>query len=352
MREGLNRKKIAVSVCIVLCFCMLAACRNDHSQEGNPSSGQGKLTKEIYAMDTIMDLTIYGWKKEGKRLSDAELGEAMNQAVALINRLEGLLSVTKKDSDISKINAADGVPVTVSEETYELLEKCMQYSEATEGLFDVSVYPLVKLWGFTTGEYRIPSEEEIRAVQERIDYRKVQLSGGNKVQIPKGMQIDLGAAAKGYLSQKLMDLFKENGISSAVVSLGGNVQTMGRKEDGSRYRIGIVDPADGTSIYGTLEVEDKAVITSGIYQRYFEKEGKTWHHIMDKRTGKPADNDLASVTVITEEGTAGDALATALYVMGEERAVEYQKDHPEIQIILIRKNGSLWQSAELLSRQN
>ena len=352
MRERLNRKKIAVLVCIALCFCMLAACGNDHGQKGDSSSQQGKLTKEIYAMDTIMDLTIYGWKKEGKRLSDAELGEAMNQAVALINRLEGLLSVTKKDSDISKINAADGAPVTVSGETYELLEKCIQYSEATEGLFDISVYPLVKLWGFTTGEYRIPSEEEISTVQERIDYRKIQLSGGNKVQIPKGMQIDLGAAAKGYLSQKLMDLFAKNGVSSAVVSLGGNVQTMGRKEDGSRYRIGIVDPADGTSIYGTLEVEDKAVITSGIYQRYFEKEGKTWHHIMDKRTGKPADNDLASVTVITEEGTAGDALATALYIMGEERAVEYQKNHPETQIILIRKDGSLWQSDELLDKQN
>ena len=184
-----------------------------------------------------------------------------------------------------------------------------------------------------------------------IDYKKIRFSGGDQVQLPKGMQIDLGAAAKGYVSQKLMELFRERGIESAVVSLGGNVQTMGKKQDGTRYRIGIVDPADGTSLYGTLEAEDQAVITSGIYQRYFEKDGKTYHHIMDKRTGKPAENNLASVTVIAKEGTMGDALATALYVMGEEKAVQYQKSHPEIQVILIRKDGSLWQSTELLKKQ-
>lgn len=346
------RRKTIVIISLLLCLCVLTACgSNEEQKETAGSDDPVKLTKEVYAMDTIMNITIYGFQKDGKKISQAELGNVMNQAVELINRLEDLFSVTEPESDISKINAANGKTVMVSDETYELLQKCIQYSVITDGLFDISVYPLVKLWGFTTGEYHVPTEEEIRGIQENIDYKKIQLSDENSVQIEEGMQIDLGAAAKGYLSQKLMDLFRENGVESAVVSLGGNVQTIGKKEDGSLYIIGLVDPADGTSIYGTLEVEDRAVITSGIYQRYFEKNGKTWHHIMDKRTGKPADNDLASVTVVTEDGTTGDALATALYVMGEEKAVEYQKNHPEIQIILIRKDGSLWQSAELLKKQ-
>lgn len=347
----MNRRKTAVLVSLLLCLCMLSACAGGGEQNEQAASGeQAKLTKEVYAMDTVMDLTIYGFHKEGKALSETELGEVMNQAVALINRLEDLFSVTKQDSDIAKINAAGGKPVTVADETYDLLQKCLHYSDITDGMFDISIYPLVKLWGFTTGEYHVPTEQEIRKVQDQIDYKKIRLSDGNNVQIEEGMQIDLGAAAKGYLSQKLMDLFRAEGIESAIVSLGGNVQAMGKKEDGSLYNIGLVDPADGTSIYGTLEVEDRAVITSGIYQRYFEKDGQTWHHIMDKGTGKPADNGLASVTVVTADGSTGDALATALYVMGEEKAVEYQKNHPEIEIILIRKDGSLWQSDELLKR--
>ena len=347
----MNRRNTTVLVSLLLCLCMLAACAGGGAQNEQAASGeQAKLTKEVYAMDTVMDLTIYGFHKEGKALSETELGEVMNQAVALINRLEGLFSVTKQDSDIAKINAAGGKPVTVADETYDLLQKCLHYSDITDGMFDISIYPLVKLWGFTTGEYHVPTEQEIRKVQDQIDYKKIRLSDGNNVQIEEGMQIDLGAAAKGYLSQKLMDLFRTEGIESAIVSLGGNVQAMGKKEDGSLYNIGLVDPADGTSIYGTLEVEDRAVITSGIYQRYFEKDGQTWHHIMDKGTGKPADNGLASVTVVTADGSTGDALATALYVMGEEKAVEYQKKHPEIEIILIRKDGSLWQSDELLKR--
>lgn len=354
-REGValrvNRRKTAVLVSLLLCLCMLAACASGGERNKQAGSEENeKLVKEVYAMDTVMDLTIYGFHKEGKALSETELGGVMNQAVALINRLEGLFSVTKQDSDISKINAAGGKPVTVADETFDLLQKCIHYSDITDGMFDISVYPLVKLWGFTTEEYHVPTEQEIRKVQDQIDYKKIRLSDGNTVQIEEGMQIDLGAAAKGYLSQKLIDLFRTEGIESAVVSLGGNVQAMGKKEDGSLYHIGLVDPADGTSIYGTLEVEDRAVITSGIYQRYFEEDGQTWHHIMDKRTGKPADNGLASVTVVTADGPAGDALATALYVMGEEKAVEYQKKHPEIEVILIRKDGSLWQSGNLLKR--
>jgi thiamine biosynthesis lipoprotein len=323
----LNRigKRYLALFCVVV--LMFTGCRTSQSEET-------KTEKEMYAMDTIMDLTIYG--KE----SDA----VMDEAVRLINRLDSLFSVTKEDSDVAKINASSAEEVVVSDETYELLKICREVSDETDGLFDVSIYPLVKAWGFTTGDEHVPSKKEREQAIKKTDYTKVELLGDNKVRIGKGMQIDLGGAAKGYLSQKLMELFQEKGIASAIVSLGGNVQTIGTKEDGSLYSVGITDPSDGTSLYGTLQVRNKAVITSGIYQRYFTENGKTYHHIMDKRTGMPADNDLASVTVISDDGEKADALATALYVMGEEKAKEYQKNHPEIEVILIRKDGSFWQS--------
>lgn len=293
-----------------------------------------KTEREIFAMDTIMKLTFYG---------DAG-GTAMEKAVKEIHRLEALLSVTEKKSDVARINAASGSAVTVEEETYNLIRRCKEYGDATEGLFDISVYPVVKLWGFTTEQYHVPTAVEQKQELQKVDYKKIKLLSDHRIQIREGMAIDLGAVAKGYVSQQIMELCKEQGVTSAIVSLGGNVQTIGMKPEGEPYVIGITDPADGTSIFGTLQVQDKAVITSGIYQRYFDENGRRYHHIMDKRTGMPAENNLASVTVVTEQGDRADALATALYVMGEKGAREYQKNHPDLQLILIRKDGTYWQS--------
>ena len=288
-------------------------------------------------MDTIMDITLYG---EGHE-------ETMNQAIRLIQQAESDFSATRTDSDIARLNSASGGAVTVSEETYELVAESLDLSEQTDGLLDISIYPIVKLWGFTTGEYKVPDETAVQEALGRVDYRKIRLLPDCRIQLDAGMEVDLGAVAKGYLSQKLIALFRQEGVEAAIVSLGGNVQTMGKKPDGTPFAVGITDPADGASIYGVLKVTDKAVITSGIYQRYFEEKGTKYHHIMDKRTGRSADNELASVTVIADDGAEADGLATALYVMGEKKAREYQKKHPEIGLILIRKDGSSWQSVNV-----
>lgn len=326
---------------LLLFFCLICigftGCRTNPGETpeaGTAGETSGVAKRELFAMDTIMDITVYGDRAS----------EAVEQAVSLIHKLEKTFSVTNPDSDISKINAADGEAVPVSEEAYELIKKSIEISNLTDGLFDISIYPLVRAWGFTTDEQHVPEDEEIRAAKAVIDYRNIRLLGQKQIRIKKGMQLDLGAAAKGYLSQKLMELFQSLSVDSAIVSLGGNVQTMGIKEDGSKFVVGITDPSDGTSIYGKIAIRDKAVVTSGIYQRYFEENGVRYHHIMDKRTGRPADNTLASVTVISDDGAKADALATALYVMGEEKAIAFQKQHSEIGLILIRKDGSFWQS--------
>lgn len=323
----------------ILFFIMvffLAGCGTGNGAEDRveESGNQAKVQKEIFAMDTIMSLTAYGDRAE----------DAMAEAVTQIQDLERKFSVTDLSSDTAKLNAANGKAVTVSADTYSLVGQCQKISESTGGLFDISIYPLVKAWGFTTDSTHVPSEEERKKALSYVNYKNIKRLPKSRIQMPEGMQIDLGAAAKGYLSQKLMELFHKYGVDSAIVSLGGNVQTIGQKQDGSEFVVGLTDPADGTSIYGTLQVRDKAVVTSGIYQRYFEENGVRYHHIMDKRTGMPAENSLASVTVIAENGTEADALATALYVMGEKRAAAYQKEHPEIALVLIRKDGSFWQS--------
>lgn len=304
---------------------------------GETVDAEKKVTREIFAMDTIMQLTVYG-----------EQGEtAMSEAVQLINQLDRLFSVTNAQSDIAKINNAHGEPVTVEEETYELIQQSKTFSEKTEGVFDISIYPLVRAWGFTKEKQQVPTREAREEAMKKIDYHKIQCLSNHRIQIEKGMEIDLGAVAKGYVSQKIMKRWKQKGVTSAILSLGGNVQTIGRKTDGSMFQVGITDPADGTTLFGVIEVENKAVVTSGIYQRNFTEQGVLYHHIMDAKTGMPADNGLASVTVITDEGTKADALATALFVMGEEKIKKYQKNHPDIQVLLIRKDGTFWQSEKV-----
>lgn len=329
-----GKKPAALLSMLILSLLILCVACTAETEENPPKSGEGIIQREIFAMDTIMDLTVYGEAAD----------EAMEDAVALIQELDQKFSVTNEKSDMAKLNTAKGEKTGVSADTYSLIEQCQEVSKKTDGLFDISIYPLVKAWGFTTDDMHVPSDKEREQALSAVDYRKIKLLKENTIQISPNMQLDLGAAAKGYLSQRLMELFRDRHVNSAIVSLGGNVQTIGNKPDGSEFVVGITDPSDGVSIYGTLSVSDKAVVTSGIYQRYFEENGVRYHHIMDKRTGMPAENDLSSVTVIADNGMAADALATALYVMGEKEAVEFQKKHPEIALILIRKDGSFWQS--------
>ena len=317
-------------IIFALAFCLLTGCSVAEEPEK-------KITKEIFAMDTVMQLTVYGDRGE----------KAMSEAIQLINRLDRLFSVTNKKSDIARINAANGRPTAVAHETYELIQTSKKYSEQTQGAMDISIYPLVKAWGFTQDKQQVPTKKVRDEAVKRVDYREIQCLSGQKIQLKRGMEIDLGAVAKGYVSQKIMELWEKDGIKSAIISLGGNVQTIGKKKDDSLYQVGITDPADGTSLFGSIEVKDKAVVTSGIYQRNFTENGVLYHHIMDAGTGMPAQNDLASVTVITDEGTKADALATALFVMGEDKAKKYQKIHPDIQLLLIRKDGSFWQSEKV-----
>lgn len=321
---------------LFLCMMLLSGCSSE--PDGTPSGGENneikKESAELFAMDTIIDITVY----------DKEPSKLLEEARELVDTYENMFSISIQDSDVAKLNAAQGKPLAVSAETYELIQKSMEISERTEGLFDISIYPLVKAWGFTTESYRVPDEKERKKILKVIDSGKIQLSDNATVCLPKEMQIDLGGIAKGYVSQKLVELFRDKGAAAAVISLGGNVQTYGKKPDGTPFTVGITNPQDGTSVLGTIEVGEKAVITSGSYQRYFEKDGVTYHHIMDKRTGAPAESDLTSVTILSDNGESADSLATALFIMGKEKAIAFDEKNEDIQCILIDKENQVWTS--------
>lgn len=272
-----------LALCLTLCSC--AASRR---------------TGTFFAMDTVMEVTVYG---DDDLIADTE---------ALIRDLEDRLSVTRPGSEIYALNETGGA--ALSEETETLLRRALEICALTGGALDITVYPVVRAWGFTTGAYRVPGEDELEALLEKVDYTKI--SG---LTLPEGFLVDLGAVAKGFASDRVAALWRERGVESGLMNLGGNVYALGAKPGGDPWRIGLRDPFSESSL-AVLEVTDRAVVTSGGYERYFEEDGVRWHHIIDPATGYPARSGLASVTVVGAEGALCDGLSTAFFVMGLDRA--------------------------------
>lgn len=258
-----------------------------------------------------------------------------------IKELEALWSTTDANSDIYKVNQNGGARTEVSEETAEILQFALDMAEQTGGSFDPTISPVVTTWGFISGEYDIPTEDELTDLLQNVDYEKVLLEE-NFVTLPDGMQLDLGAVGKGYTGDIIAELLKEQGVTSALLDIGGNIQMVGRKPDGSRWRLGIQNPF-GEGSLGILESEDSAVVTSGNYERYFVGEdGKQYGHIIDPSTGYPAESGLASVSIMAKEGKLCDALSTAIYVMGLNGATEYWQENGNFEMLLITDEKEIY----------
>ncbi len=288
------------------------------------------VTRDVFAMDTYMTLTATGKNSE----------KALDEAEKRITELEKLFSVTYDGSDISRIN--NNGTAEISPDTYEIIKKALDMNAETNGALDITMYPLVKAWGFTTEEYRIPESDEISHLLEHSGCQNITLSE-DSVSLTEDCMIDLGSLAKGYTGDEIMEIFREYSIDSAIINLGGNVQTLGKKPDGSLWRVAVRDPFSPDSDMCIVEVEDKAVITSGNYERFFiGDDGKSYWHIIDPSDGYPADNGIVSATVIGEIGSECDALSTALFVMGYEKAVEYWLSDPGFDMILVLDDGEIF----------
>lgn len=284
-------------------------------------------TSTFFAMDTVMELTAYGSGGD----------EALADAQALVEELDRLLSVTGEDSEIRAANR--GETVLLSDSTADLLSLALGLCADTRGALDVTIYPVVRAWGFTTGQYQVPDSGTLSALLDSVDYTQVVVESG-ALTLPGGVELDLGSVAKGYTGDRIMSIFQEAGLTSAKITLGGNVQVLGNKPDGSPWRVGIRDPgSDGYAF--VVEVTDRAVVTSGGYERYFEQDGVRYWHIIDPATGCPARSGLVSVTIISQSGVLADALSTALFVMGAEQAADYWRARDDFDFILIGEDGSV-----------
>lgn len=312
---------------LLVAALMLAGCGAQTSAE------ESSQTREMYAMDTVMTLEAYGQNADA----------ALDAAVAEIERLDALWSIASSDGEIAQLNAEK--QITASADTLALLTRAKEISAATDGLFSTTIAPLMDAWGFTSGDYRVPDEAELSALLAHVDDEEIAISDST-VTIPADAKVDLGGIAKGFTSARVMEIFHENGIENGILSLGGNVQALGTKPDGSLWRVGLQDPADERALFATLELADKAVITSGAYERNFEQDGVVYHHIIDPRTGYPAESGFSSVTIVSDDGTLADGLSTALFIMGKEAAVEFWRSHrDDFDMVLLADDGAVTVSA-------
>lgn len=287
--------------------------------------------RQLFAMDTVMTLTASG----------PHAREALEEAALELERLDALWSTGRADSEVSRLNARAG-DARLSADTAALLERALEICRQTGGLFDPSIYPLTELWGFQTDEPHVPAQEQIEALLPLVDGGSLAVSNG-ALSLGEGQSVDLGGIAKGFASARVMEIFRKHGVSSGMVSLGGNVQTLGAKPDGSAWRVGIRDPEGGAGDYlGVLSVRDKAVITSGGYERFFEEDGQTYCHILDPRSGYPASSDLASATAVSADGVLADGLSTALYIMGSRDAAGFWAGRSgEFDMVLVTVSGEV-----------
>ena len=324
--KNIGKKIISMVVVLaVLAAILILAHRAEYATEE-------AHTRDMFAMDTYFTLKAYGPEAE----------DALELCEAKVLELESALSVTKTDSDVSKYN--DRESRTVGWDTYTLVEKALELCEETDGALDITLYPVQQAWGFTTDVRRVPTDEELEELLKKVDYKRLVLA------IPDGSpsigfgeeQIDLGAVAKGYTGDCLLNILKKQGVTSAILDLGGNVQVLGSKPDGSPWKVAVRNPMDTGAEIGVLTVTDKAVITSGGYERYFEENGKRYWHILDPETGYPADAGLVSVTVVGDSGVRCDALSTALFVMGKEEAVEFWREAGDFEMLLVTDDGDLY----------
>ena len=291
------------------------------------SSGSEESALTFTAMDTVMSLSVSG--------ADG----ACESIRALAEQMDARLSAVDENSEIFALNRSGAAEL--NDDTAALVSRALELCAETGGAFDITVYHAVEEWGFTNGEYKVPDDSRLNELAAAIDYTAVTING-NTAELPDGVKIDLGAVAKGRLADGSRELLAESGADCAVLNLGGTILLYGKKPDGSPFRVGIADPGSAAAYFGTLSLSGGVVSTSGGYERYFEKDGRRYIHILDPDTAKPVDNGILSVTVITDEGAKADALSTALFVMGIDGAAEYCRVHPDFDCVILTADGKLY----------
>lgn len=315
-KQGINMKLVCYVAIFIVLFSSLGSCFDNVVVV--------ESERELYAMDTYMTFKVYGRDRE----------KALNEIVRRVQELDDIFSVGKDDSQISKLNKKHAL--VNQKEVSDVISKSLEVSKATDGAFDITVFPLMKEWGFTTEDYKVVDDDRLSEILKSVDFKNVTVDDED-ITLSGNTEVDLGGIVKGYTGDVIADILSKYNVKAAVVSLGGNIEVYKKKAEGKPWKIAIDNPdkdkdKDAEPV-GYIEIDDagsgKAIVTSGDYERYFEKDGVKYHHILDPKTGKSVKNGVRSVTIVSDDGILADALSTALFVMGKDKAKEYWKKHSD-----------------------
>ncbi len=313
----------------ILCFLLLTTAL---LLSGCAGKTNNPISKTALYFDTVVTITLY----------DSDNLALLNRCFEECEAFEQTVSRTIETSEIYQINHADGKPLEVSDVTLELIQKGVAYGDLTNGKFDITIAPLSELWDFKSNTGQIPSEEDIQEALSHVNYRNILIEGNTVTLTDPQAAIDLGGIAKGYMADRIKEYLENEGVKSALINLGGNVLTIGKKPDGSPFHIGIQKPFDkqGNAIT-SVDAVNSSVVSSGVYERYFEVDGVFYHHILDTQTGYPCDNHLLGVTILSESSVDGDALSTSCFLLGLEDGQKLVDSLDGVEAIFITEDYQL-----------
>lgn len=344
-RKKMRKKLLFSLITLGISFMVLTGCSNSANKTTTESSAATKILKDPYSdeqflLGTYVRIRVYDEGKES----------ALKPAFDRVKELGDKITINQKGSEIDEVNEQAGIkPVKVSDDVYTLVKRAYEYSQDSQGGFDMAIGAITQLWRIGFDDARKPSQEEIDQALKLVDYHKIELNDKEKTVYlkEKGMIIDLGAIAKGYITDEVVKVLKKQGVTTAIVDLGGNVYVLGHSPRGENqdWTVGIQDPnmARG-SVLGSIKERNKTLVTSGIYERYLEVDGKKYHHLFDPKTGYPFDNDIASVTIITDKSIDGDGLSTTVFSMGVKKGLEYVESELNngTEAIFVTKNDKVY----------
>lgn len=302
-KSHVSRKTILILILSIIIAIILGVCliSSDYNKD--------KISDSTFMLDTLVTVTLY-----------SENTELIEKCFDECRRYEMIFSRTNERSELYALNHSDSMEV--SDDLLSVLKTSLHFCEISEGSFDITMGEISDMYSFSSDNHRVPSDEELDAALKHVDYRNITIEGNTVTRNDPDSVIDLGAAAKGYIADRLAEFLIENGETSAIIDLGGNVMCIGSKPDGSDYLIGIQYPfKDRTETITNVKVSQKSVVTSGIYERSFEQDGVMYHHILNPDTGRPFDNELLAVSIISDSSADGDALSTVCFTLGLEKGL-------------------------------
>ena len=323
----MRKKFIAMIIAIVLPIGLIG-CTKEQTSE---SIGRTEVI-----MGTVVKVTLY----------DGGSQEILDKVFERIAEIENLVSINKEGTELNKLNENAGIKgVKVSDTSYEIIKRGLYYSELSNGGYDITIGPLVKLWSIGLPEAKVPTQEEIGKIIKNIDYSKVKINPDTKEVFlsEKGIMLDLGSIAKGYATDEIIKILTEEDVKQAIVDIGGNIYAMGLKNGDTNWKIGIQNPFDDRgNVLGSVEVSDKTVVTSGVYERFIEKNGVKYHHILNPDTGYPYKTEIAAVSIIADKSIDADALSTLIFTKGLDEGLNFVEKLDKIEAVFITNEKKVY----------